>query len=820
MHMHTQLRILAAASMAAGLVHAQNIWNGSGVGSNTGSNWDDTAGYQGGSAVFSSSTDLDFSRITQSGATTLSNSAGGAYSAKDLLFGTTSSTISAAEVITLAGNGTAGATTLNLAGNISLPSPASSRAILAGDLTLNLSNSAHLVRFFQNNNVIAAPAANTSSFAPVLVFNALITGGGSGASINNSFTAYGLTPPSTALSLSPALVFTNNANTFDAKIGASSGISQRLSYTSIANAGEASSLGAGTGANAVIQLSNGSAFDYIGTGDQTSNRAFNYASTLAVENLAAGGNTTVTFNGTFTNVGASAATLRVGATAGNTLVFDTVIADGASSVTRITALGGTSSPYYKSDGTTATALFTNGKVVLNGLNTYTGVTTLDGGIVVVTTFADINTASGLGRGSAAGSAADLVFGGGTLQHVAANTASTNRLFTVGDTNSNTATLDSSAAADAHSLSFTSSGAIAFGNTSAHTLNLTGTNTGDNLFAPSFGTNASGTNVNSLSKSGSGTWILGGANTYTGATTVQANGGILVYAGTAAKSAGSAVTVNNGGFIGFRVGGSGFFGSSDLNTVFQAPNSVATSGYTFTSGAGVAIDTTQGDFTYATSQTSLRNLAKIGANALVLTGTSTYNGVSVRKGSLVVNGGLTGAVTVLSGATLGGSGVINSAATIAAGGTLAPGNSPGNLTFNNGLALAGTYVWELGALSTSGPGTNFDTVTVTAGNVDLTGATLTLSLGVNAPSAVAFWQTDQTWSGIINNTGAGSVTGSFAAIDNSAWSSLGGFSTQIVGNDVNLVWTAASAVPEPSAFAFIGGFAALGLAAVRRRRAPR
>lgn len=813
--MPTQLRILMAALLTAGLAHAQNIWNGSGVGSNVGSDWTAGSGYLAGSATFSNTTDLDFSPITQSGVTTLTASAG-SYDAKDLLFGSTSSTVSTAEVITLAGNGTPGNTTLNLYGNISLPSPASSRAILAGDLTLNLSNAAHVVRFYQNNNVIAAPAATTSSFAPVLVFNSLITGGGASASINNSYTNYGLTPPSTALATTPALVFTNNANTFDAKIGAANGISQRLSYTSIANIGVASSLGAGTGANATIRLANGSAFDYIGTDNQSSNRGIDYAATFAIENLSASGNTTLTFTGTFTNFHNAATTMRLGATNGNTLALDTVIADGTSSITSITLLGGTSSPYYLADGTTATALYTGGKVVLNGLNTYTGVTTLNGGILNATYFADINTASSLGRGSVAGSAADLVFGGGTLQHTAANTASTNRSFTVGNANSGNATFDSSATSAAHTLSFTAAGALVYGTTTAHTITLTGTNTGDNVFNPSIGANTTGTNAVNVLKSGAGTWILTGSSTYTGTTIVNANGGILVYGNTAAKAAGSTVTVNSGGYLGFRVGGSGYFGSSDLNTVFQAPNSTPTSGYTFTSNSGVAIDTTQGDFSYGTSQISTRNLAKIGANALTLTGTSTYNTVSVQKGSLVVNGALIGAVSVASGGSLGGSGTVNSATTIAAGASLTPGNSPGNLTFNNSLNLSGSYVWELGALSTSGAGVNFDTVTVTGGNVDITGASLSLNLGANTPSASAFWQTDQTWSGIINNTGAGSIAGSFAAVDNSAWASLGAFSTQIIGNDVNLLWTAA-AIPEPSVYAILGGLSALGVAAVRRRR---
>jgi hypothetical protein len=145
-----------------------------------------------------------------------------------------------------------------------------------------------------------------------------------------------------------------------------------------------------------------------------------------------------------------------------------------------------------------------------------------------------------------------------------------------------------------------------------------------------------------------------------------------------------------------------------------------------------------------------------------------------------------------GAALGGAGAVG-ALTVHDGGMLTPGNSPGNLTVNGDMSIAGEYIWELASLFTDGRGTNYDTVTVTEGNVLITGATLSLNLGANAPSQVAFWQTDQVWEGIINNTGSGTLTGFFAPIDNSSWLSLGSFSTAASGNDVNLVWTAA--IPE-------------------------
>jgi autotransporter-associated beta strand protein len=246
-----------------------------------------------------------------------------------------------------------------------------------------------------------------------------------------------------------------------------------------------------------------------------------------------------------------------------------------------------------------------------------------------------------------------------------------------------------------------------------------------------------------------------------------------------------------------------------------------------SGSGSAGLTLQGTNTGSNTLAQVINdsggttaVTKSGTGKWVLTGSNTYSGgTTVSGGTLWVNntgGSGTGSntVSVTSGATLGGTGTIAGGVSVSTGSYLSPGNSPGNLTLNGGLTLAGTYIWELGALSTSNPGTDFDIITLTAGNADITGAALGLNLGAFAPSADPFWTTNQTWFGILYNTGSGILTGTFAAIDNSAWSSLGSFSTSVISgsNDVNLVWTA---VPEPDTAALLGGFGVLAL--MRRRR---
>ena len=101
---------------------------------------------------------------------------------------------------------------------------------------------------------------------------------------------------------------------------------------------------------------------------------------------------------------------------------------------------------------------------------------------------------------------------------------------------------------------------------------------------------------------------------------------------------------------------------------------------------------------------MMNLLKSGSGQLTLTNSNTYGGgTTVNNGTLLVNnitgsGTGTGAVTVATGATLGGSGIIGGPVTV--NGTLMPGNSPGALTVNNNLVVNGGAVLQY-ALGTNG-----------------------------------------------------------------------------------------------------------------------
>ena len=115
----------------------------------------------------------------------------------------------------------------------------------------------------------------------------------------------------------------------------------------------------------------------------------------------------------------------------------------------------------------------------------------------------------------------LHFQGGTLQYTGSTPQSTNRHIRV--INGNGATIDASGTG-AGTLSFTNPGPNInlFDTAGTRTITLTGSNTGGNLLAIPL-TNQD-VNATSLLKTGTGTWVLTAANTYSGPTTI--NGGVL------------------------------------------------------------------------------------------------------------------------------------------------------------------------------------------------------------------------------------------------------------------------------------------------------
>ncbi|NBW96543.1 MAG: hypothetical protein EBR28_07375, partial [Planctomycetia bacterium] len=219
----------------------------------------------------------------------------------------------------------------------------------------------------------------------------------------------------------------------------------------------------------------------------------------------------------------------------------------------------------------------------------------------------------------------------------------------------------------------------------------------------------GTSIGNLEVTGPGTLKVTSIAGTVGKVSV-ANGS-LVLGGTAALPSIPALSVTGGTFnlAGY---------ATTIGDLSGAAGGTITSGSsaTVTLAAGGA-NSTRYDGVIANSAGSLA-LVKQGAGALTLGGSNSYKGgTTVMAGSLVVQGdqsAATGAVVVASGATLAGTGTVGGSTTIQSGATLAPGASPGTLTFTQGLTWAGggNYNWQvLDAGGTAGTSRGWDLVSV-------------------------------------------------------------------------------------------------------------
>ena len=270
----------------------------------------------------------------------------------------------------------------------------------------------------------------------------------------------------------------------------------------------------------------------------------------------------------------------------------------------------------------------------------------------------------------------------------------------------------------------------------------------------------------LNKTGTGTLILSGTNSYTGNTTVSTG----------------TLQIGNGGTSGSIIGDVSV--SSGRTLAFNRSDATTFAGVI--SGAG--------------------KLTKLGAGTLTLTGTNTYTGATaINAGTLLVNGSLANsAVSVASGGTLGGSGSIAGLTTVASGGHLAPGNSPGTLTFTNGLTLVAGSILDFQLGSTS------DLLRISGGTLSgpLTGLVtlnLTDSGGFTAGTYTLFDFTS-------------AATSSFDIGDFTFGTTHPGYTYALAFSGSTLALTAtASAIPEPSTYAALLGALALGFAILRRRK---
>ncbi|SEH14754.1 fibronectin-binding autotransporter adhesin [Sphingopyxis sp. YR583] len=350
-----------------------------------------------------------------------------------------------------------------------------------------------------------------------------------------------------------------------------------LAVACLDDGGANSSIGSSSSAANNLVLSGGT-LQYVGSGGST-NRQFTLGASTASKLDASGtGAIAFTHAGPLTFASANTAqTLTLGGTSTANNILAAQITNNGSGVTRLT----------KTDAGTW--------ILTNPGSTYTGITTISGGVLGVDKLSNGGLASSIGASSSA--AANLVIGNGsTLRYTGAGDT-TNRLFTL---SAGVTFIESSGTG---AIVFTDTGPVTLAsNNQARTIALGGTNGGNNTLAGSIGN--AGTGVTTLAKNDSGTWVLTGNHSYTGSTNI--NGGTLFVGGGGTTGSIASALVNNFGTLGFN--------RSDL---------LAYGGHIVGTGS----------------------LRQAGTGTTVLTGTNSYTGgTTIDAGTLQLgNGGTTGSI---------------------------------------------------------------------------------------------------------------------------------------------------------------------------------
>jgi len=491
-----------------------------------------------------------------------------------------------------------------------------------------------------------------------------------------------------------------------------------------------------------------------------------------------------------------------------------------------------------------------GDLALAGSNTYAGNTTVSAGRLAV---ANNNALGSTAGGTTVASGAQLFLNGVTVG---------NETLTISGTGLSAGSSTAGAIRSANGTSNTLQGKI---NLAADARIFSGSSTsltvdvasGDaiNLGAFNLDIDGAGTHTvndaivgtGGLIKNGSGITTLAAANSYSGATDIQA--GRVVLSGAGRLGSGSISVANaSTGTLEFAVtgtntmanniSGNGSLLSSTGQTRFTGAVT-STGGLTINSNSSVRIgnggttgsysgDTVLGNsaaqlifdrsdsYTHAGNISGNGSVVIAGAGTTTFTGSKTYTGLTtVSAGTLAVNGTVAGGISVDSAGTLQGNGTISGATTVS--GSLNPGNSPGLLTFANSLTLgsnATTTMEITGANSSGTRGVTYDAVNVTnaltyGGTLSLNFDTLFTQDGNYTFNLFDFGSTSGSFGSV---SLAGIYSGSFTN-NSGIWGLTQGDNTWSFNQgDGVLTFTV---VPEPNVAMVAGSLALMAL--LRRRR---
>ncbi len=503
----------------------------------------------------------------------------------------------------------------------------------------------------------------------------------------------------------------------------------------------------------VLQVGTGGTTGTLGTGNVTDsgqliiNRsdAYTIGNTITSSGVLrqnGTGTTILTANNTYSGgTFISAGTLQIGnggatgAVGGGAVTNNATLAINRNNALTVAAvIGGTGTLHHDGIGTTT----------LTGLNTFTGPVEFNAGVIAVANLQNGGISSNLGASTNA--AASLDFDGGTLRYTGVAT-STDRNFLIEDGG---ATLDASGSGI-----LTWNGAPSYDVANqARNLTLTGTSNGS-VFAGALADNGAG--ALAVTKSGTSRWILSGANTYSGTTTISA-GTLQIGNGGTTGALGSGAVINNATLT--------FLRSDALNVA----NTISGTGTLNQSGAG----TTLLNGSAAAAVTNV-NLGTLLANGSLVTPTLTLaNGATLDVHGTVEAAGATrtaitgssgvNTVLVASGATLratgdlgNGSDVLDVSGTVDTGaGTLSLGSGDDTLTIHDGTNILGTvaggtgvntFSTDIAAVASLGAVSGFQTLLKTGAG----------TLNINGP-AVSTFTTVTAGAGTVNIAATGSVTG--------------------------------------------------------------
>lgn len=463
--------------------------------------------------------------------------------------------------------------------------------------------------------------------------------------------------------------------------------------------------------------------------DLTTSGVANLASTNDLTGLRLGGTNAITFtNDTLTGTGFTLAGNAV--TLGGNIVSSGVtgththtlslglILSGTRTVTAATGttfvIDGTLSESGGSFGFTKSGV---GSAMLTGTNTFTGAIAVNQGSLTISSIADSGTSSAAGAGNVIniGNAGQT----GTLSYTGV-AASTNRTLSLAATSTGGAIIDASGSG---ALIFT--GTFTNAGSSNKTLTLNGAATNNEI--QSVITNSSGGGVLSLTKGDTGSWILSGLNTFTGAVSInRASLSVNSIADSSSASAiGAGTTINLGS--GVQGGTLIYTGASGSTNRTVALVSTSTGGGTITNngsgaltftgsfsnaGASAKTFTLSGSHTGANEFQSTLVDSSAGALSFIKTGTGawTLSGVSHFTGALSVN---QGTLTITS---------------ISSNGVSSAAGAGGAINLGSGTTSAGTLTYT-GSGATTDRAINFAATTTGGATLNSSGSGALIFTGV-------------------------------------------------------------------------------------------